>query len=71
MAYRLSTSLTTRMERAMSQADNKPADVELIPGNEVILLSPEAFDRLEQILDEPAEPPQALIDLMNRPKRWA
>lgn len=55
----------------MSQADNNPADVEPIPGNEVILLSPEAFDRLEQILDEPAEPPQALIDLMNRPKRWA
>lgn len=55
----------------MSQADNNPADVEPIPGNEVILLSPEAFDRLEQIMEEPAEPNQALIDLMNRPKRWA
>jgi len=71
LAYRLSKSLTHVMELAMSQIDENTVDGELIPGNEIILLPPEAFDRFEQLLEAPAEPNQALIDLMNRPKPWA
>jgi len=37
----------------------------------VIVISDKAFDKLTEILDNPPEPTQALIDLMKRPKRWA
>lgn len=57
----------------MSHADQKPSDAEVIPGNEVMELSPEAFENFEKQL---AEAPsiadnQALQNLLNRPKPWA
>lgn len=34
-------------------------------------LSPEAFDKLEEVIENPGPPPQALIDLMKRKPRWS
>lgn len=57
----------------MSQADKNPADVELIPGNDVILLSPEAFDSFERQLNEAPSVAdnEKLQELLKRPTRWA
>lgn len=36
-----------------------------------IVLSPDAFDKLTEILDSPPRPNPALVNLMNRRSRWA
>lgn len=57
----------------MSQTDQKPSDVVAIPGNEVMELSPEAFESFEKQLEEAPSiaDNQALQNLLNRPKPWA
>ena len=39
-------------------------------GDEVFLLSDEAFDRLLAVLEDKAEPSPALAELLQRPNRW-
>ncbi|MBI6883097.1 DUF1778 domain-containing protein [Pseudomonas putida] len=54
----------------MSQAEKPSEDVE-IPGNEVFVLSDEAFDRFEQQLnDSPMSDNEALQALLKRPTPW-
>lgn len=55
----------------MSQAENLRLAVE-IPGNEVFVLSDEAFDRFEQQMnDNPISDNEALRALLKRPTRWS
>lgn len=56
----------------MSQDDQKPQVAEAIPGNEVISMSPEAFDRFEQQLNEmpSVAENEKLQELLKRPTRW-
>ena len=37
---------------------------------EVTYISPEAYDKLVEMIERPSKPSQALIDLMNRPSPW-
>jgi len=37
---------------------------------EVTYVSPEAYDKLVEIIENPPKPSQGLIDLMNRPSPW-
>lgn len=53
----------------MKQAHDVLDLVSMTP--EVILVSDEAYDRIVEICDSDAEPSQALIDLLRRPKPWA
>lgn len=56
----------------MNQNDQKPEVDESIPGNEVITISPEAFDRFEQQLIEmpSVADNEKLQELLKRPRPW-
>ena len=57
----------------MSQNEQKPLVAPSIPGDDVIMLSPEAFDGFEQQLkDAPSVADnEKLQSLLSRPKPWA
>lgn len=62
LAFMLANGWHTALPLGM----NLPQPFDFLP---VTYLSPESFDRAQQLLDAPAEPSQALIDLMGRPRR--
>ena len=72
-AYRLGEVLDHCFtERIMSNTDSKPTDDLVIPRGENIVLSAEAFDKLEQQLEEnPMSANEPLKALMAREKRWS
>lgn len=57
----------------MSQNDQNPEVAEIIPGNEVILLSPEAFDRFEKQLEKlpRVADNEKLQELLKRTPPWS
>lgn len=72
-AYRLGELLNHCFsEIIMSNTDSKPTDDLVIPRGENIVLSAEAFDRLEQQLEEnPMSANEPLKALMARETRWS